>query len=162
MNATPWTTALRRLVPRATLFRWRLNLYPPYVGAGVHVVHVADDLRTIQVELRLRWWNQNYVGTAFGGSLYSFVDPFFMLILFETFHQEAVVWDKAATIRFRRPGRGTVRATITVPPERIEAIRARLQTEARFEEHFTLPILAEDGTVVAEVDKVLHLARKDR
>ena len=60
-----------------------LSLYPPYLGAGVRVTRVSDDLRTFEVEMKLRFYNRNYVGTHFGGSLYSMCDPFYMLILLE-------------------------------------------------------------------------------
>jgi Domain of unknown function (DUF4442) len=81
-----------------------LNLYPPYIGAGVRV-KTSPDLRTFEVRMRLRWWNRNVEGTHFGGSLYSMCDPFFMMILIEALGGGYVVWDKSATIRFRRPRR---------------------------------------------------------
>ena len=87
--------------------------------------------------MKLRWWNRNYVGTQFGGSLYSMCDPFFMLILVEALGPRYVVWDKAATIRFRRPGRGTVHATFHIPQERIDEIRAA--ADARRKDRARLP-----------------------
>jgi len=60
-----------------------VNLRPPYLGAGVRVTKIAPDIRSIDVEMKLRFWNRNYVGTHFGGSLFSMTDPFLMLILLE-------------------------------------------------------------------------------
>jgi acyl-coenzyme A thioesterase PaaI-like protein len=142
--------------------RWRirlLSLYPPYLGAGVRV-RAAADLRTFEVRMKLRWWNRNYVGTQFGGSLYSMCDPFFMLILFAALGRDYVVWDKAATIRFRRPGRGTVEATFHIPQERIDEIRAAADAERKVEPVFTVEIVDEQGEVVAEVEKLLYVRRK--
>jgi acyl-coenzyme A thioesterase PaaI-like protein len=139
---------------------WLLNLYPPYLGAGVRV-RIAPDFRTFEVRMKLRWWNRNYVGTHFGGSLYTMCDPFFMLILMEHLGRGYVVWDKAATIRFRRPGRGTVRATFHIPEERIAEIRAAADREGRIEPVFQVEVVDERGEVVAEVEKLLYVRRKD-
>ncbi|HEX3556603.1 MAG TPA: DUF4442 domain-containing protein [Thermoanaerobaculia bacterium] len=142
--------------------RWRirlLSLYAPYLGAGVRV-RPSPDLRTFEVRLKLRWWNRNYVGTHFGGSLYSMCDPIFMLILFEALGRDYVVWDKAATIRFRRPGKGTVKATFHIPQERIDEIRAAADAGRKVEPLFTVDVVDEQGEVVASVEKLLYVRRK--
>jgi acyl-coenzyme A thioesterase PaaI-like protein len=133
-----------------------LSLYPPYLGAGIRV-KASPDLRTFEVRMRIRRWNRNYVGTHFGGSLYSMCDPFFMLILVEALGRGYVVWDKAATIRFLRPGRGTVRATFHVPLVRIEEIRAAVDARGKVEPTFQVDVLNDAGEVVAEVEKLLYV-----
>src|SRR5512134_3369734 len=120
MSASPWRRVLAA-VPKHRLFRL-MGLYPPYLGAGVRVRDVSPDLRAFGVEMRLRPWNRNYVGTHFGGSLFALADPWFMLILIEHLGSAYAVWDKAASIRFVRPGRGTVRARFEIPAERIAEI----------------------------------------
>lgn len=110
--------------------------------------------------MKLRWWNRNYVGTHYGGSLYSMCDPFYMLILLDALGSDYQVWDKAASIRFRRPGRGPVRARFEIARERIDEIRAEADRAGRAEPSFTAEIRAEDGELVAEVDKLLTVRRK--
>jgi acyl-coenzyme A thioesterase PaaI-like protein len=144
---------------RRTLLRL-INFYPPYLGAGVRVVRISPDLRTFEVEMRLRFWNRNYVGSHFGGSLYTMCDPFYMLILIENLGRGYEVWDKAATIRFRRPGRTAVRATFHVSAEEIEEIRRRADEEGKVEPLFSVEVLDADGNVVAEVDKQLSVRKK--
>ena len=107
--------------------------------------------------MKLRWWSRNYVGTQFGGSLYSMCDPFFMLILVEALGKGYVVWDKAATIRFRRPGRGTVRATFHIPMVRIEEIRAAADARGKVEPTFRAEVVDSQGEVIAEVEKLLYV-----
>ncbi len=85
-----------------------MTLYPPYLGAGVRVQHISADFRHVKVRMGLGWYNRNYVGTQFGGSLYSMVDPFFMLMLMENLGRDYIVWDKAASIDFIAPGKGPV------------------------------------------------------
>jgi acyl-coenzyme A thioesterase PaaI-like protein len=160
MRTSPWRRLLSR-VPRHRLFRLA-GLYPPYLGAGVRVRDVAPDLRAITVEMPLRPWNRNYVGTHFGGSLYSLADPWFMLMLIEQLGPGYVVWDKSASIRFLKPGRGTVRARFELPPERVAEIRAEADRAGRAEPEFRVDIVDAGGETVAEVEKRVSVRTKER
>ena len=144
--------------------RWRflalVNLYPPYLGAGVRVTRVAEDFHAIDVRMRLHRWNRNYVGTHFGGSLFSMVDPFHMLMLMELLGRDYVVWDKAATIRFRRPGRGTVHAHLEIRQEEVAAIRAAADAGEKVEPTFSVAVVDGGGGVVAEIEKLLSVRRR--
>lgn len=137
-----------------------LNTYGPYLGAGVHVTGIAPDATWFEVSMRLRPWNKNYFGTHFGGSLYSMCDPFYALILTECLGPDYVVWDKEASIRFKRPGRGIVRARFEVPKARIDEIRRIADAEGRTLATFVVEVLDEFGEVVAEVEKVESIRRK--
>lgn len=139
-----------------------INFWPPYFGAGVRVTHISSDMRSIDVEMKLRFWNKNYVGTQFGGSLYSMVDPFYMLMLLENLGRDYIVWDKAASIRFRKPGQGRVRAQFRLEPSQIESIKAQAESGDKVEPRFEIKILDETGEVVAEVEKLLYVRRKDK
>lgn len=153
------TRRLTRTVGKHRLFRL-LSLYPPYLGAGIRVTAVSKDLRTIDVAMRLGHLNQNYVGTQFGGSLYSMCDPFLMLILIENLGPDFVVWDKAAHIRFLKPGRGTVRARFEVSAERIDEIRQAAE-HGKVEPEFEVEVTDASGEAVARVHKTLYVRRKD-
>src|ERR1039458_1263587 len=100
LGGTKSPAHLRRLV----------NLWPPFLGAGIRIKHIAPDMKAVDVEMKLRWWNANYVGTHFGGSLFAMTDPFYMLMLMANLGRDYIVWDKAASIRYRKPGKGTVRS----------------------------------------------------
>lgn len=151
----PFTPRERRLI------RF-LNVYPPYLGAGVRVRAAAEEgRRAIDVEMRLRWWNRNYVGTHFGGSLVSMCDPHFMLLLLWELGPEYLVWDKAATVRYRKPGRGTVRAHFAIPAARVEEIRQATADGEKIEPVFEVAVVDGSGEVVAEVEKLLWVRRKD-
>ena len=140
--------------------RLLLNLWPPFLGAGIRVKRLQPDWKEIDVEMKLRPWNSNYVGTHYGGSLYSMTDPFYMLMLMENLGREYLVWDKAAAIRFRKPGHGTVTARFRLSAAQIEGIRQELQTRPKLDMTFTVAVTDQSGDVVAEVDKVLYIRRK--
>lgn len=138
-----------------------MNLYPPYLGAGVRIAEMADDMRYIRVEMPLRFYNRNYVGTHFGGSLYSMCDPFYMLMLLKNLGPDYIVWDRSASIDFKKPGTGTVTAEFKLPKARLEKIRHQADTDYKVEPSFEVDIVDEDGDVVASVAKVLYIRRKD-
>jgi len=142
--------------------RWLLNLWPPFLGAGIRIKRLQADWREMDVEMKLHRWNSNYVGTHYGGSLYSMADPFLMVMLIENLGRDYMVWDKSASIRFRRPGRGTVSVNFRLSGEQIEEIREALKTEERIDRTFTVEVKDASGTVVAEVQKVLQVKRKER
>ena len=147
------------MLPRSVFFKL-MSFYPPYIGAGVRLVKVADDLRTIRVEMGLHSWNRNYVGTQFGGSLYSMVDPFYMLMLMENLGSEFIIWDKAATIRFKKPGRGKVYAQLEVSEEVLQSIRDSVVRDGKCYPVFLVKILNGEGEVIAEVEKTLSVRPK--
>jgi hypothetical protein len=138
-----------------------MSLYPPYLGAGVHVKNIAEDFRSIDVELKMHFWNKNYVGTHFGGSLYSMTDPFYMLLLVENLGRNYIVWDKAASITFKKPGVGTLTAHFNLTQEQIADIKAKADTDYKVEPEFDVQITDEAGDVVAEVHKILYVRHKD-
>jgi hypothetical protein len=132
------------------------------LGAGIRITRIQSDWKELDVEMKLRWWNANYVGTQYGGSLYSMTDPFLMVMLIEILGRDYVVWDKAASIRFRKPGRGTVYAKFRITDEQIADIRASLKTEEKTEQEFGVEVKDDQGEVVAEVKKLLHFRNRNK
>lgn len=141
--------------------RTLLNFWPPFLGAGIRVKRLQPDWKEIDVEMKLHRWNTNYVGTHYGGSLYSMTDPFLMLMLIENLGKDYIVWDKSASIRFRKPGRGTMSASFRLSEAQIQEIRDALTTEEKIERTFLVEVKDESGTTIAEVQKLLHVRRKD-
>jgi len=137
-----------------------MNLWPPFLGAGIRVTRLQPDWRAIDVEMKLRFWNANFVGTHYGGSLYSMADPFYMLMLIENLGRDYIVWDKSASIRFRKPGKGKMLASFRLSEEQIESIRQQLQTQEKVEPTFLIQVKDESGELVAEVQKLLHVRKK--
>jgi hypothetical protein len=145
---------------RAKKLLRRINFYPPYLGAAVRITHISDDFRHVEVEMPLRFYNRNYVGTHFGGSLYSMCDPFYMLMLINILGPDYIIWDKAATIRFKKPGKGLMKASFQLTEEQIEEIRRAAGTQPKVEPQFLVVIKDEQGDVVAEIDKLLYVRKK--
>jgi acyl-coenzyme A thioesterase PaaI-like protein len=139
--------------------RSRINAYPPYVGALIEVTHIGADASEIRVRMPLEERNANLVGTHFGGSLYAMVDPHLMILLVQRLGPEFVVWDRAATIDFLRPGRGTVYAHVRITDDEIAAIREATREGQRHLPEWTVDVTDDAGEVVARVRKTLHVRR---
>jgi acyl-coenzyme A thioesterase PaaI-like protein len=137
-----------------------IGWWPPLLGAGIKVVRMEKDLRAVDVEMRLTRWNKNYMGVHFGGSLFAMTDPFYMVMLTTNLGNEYVVWDKAASIRYRKPGKGRVRAEFRLSEERLAEIRAAVELEGRFDARFVVEVKDAEGGVVAEVERVIYCATK--
>jgi len=117
-------------------------------------------MKSIDVEMKLRFWNANYVGTHFGGSLFAMTDAFYMLMLMHHLGRDYIVWDKAATIRYKKPGRGPVRAEFRLSDAQVEEVRQKLKTLEKCEPVFVVEVKDESGVVIAEVERLLHVRKR--
>lgn len=137
-----------------------MNLWPPYLCAGIRVRAIAPDYRHVRVELRQRWYNRNYVGTHFGGSLFAMTDPFYMLMYLHGLGRDYLVWDQAASIRFLKPGRGMVHAEFNLSD--MDLARAREATAAgeRYLADHVTEVLDAAGECVACVERTVYIRRK--
>jgi acyl-coenzyme A thioesterase PaaI-like protein len=136
-----------------------LNVYPPFLLAGIRVRSFRGDPLTLESRMALRFYNRNAFGTHFGGSLYAMCDPFFVLILARALGKGYDVWDKAASIEFLRPGRGTVRARFHVPKEEVDRIRSLADAGEKLEPVYEATVTDEAGEAVARVTKRLWIRK---
>jgi hypothetical protein len=150
---------LSRLRLPVSLLRMGMNLWPPFLGAGIHVLEIAPDFRSVVVRLRRGLLNRNYFGTHYGGSLFSMTDPFYALMLLHNLERGYVVWDKAASIRFKAPGRSDVFARFQLSEAQIAEVRAATADGAKYEPTWSVDIADAAGLVIASVDKTLHIRR---
>lgn len=140
--------------------RFILNIYPPYRGAGVKVHKISEDWRCTEVSMPLRWYNRNVVGTHFGGSLYSMVDPHLMLMLMGILGNDYMVWDKTAQIEFVRPGKGRVAARLEISDEELNEINTTLKTKRKLTPTFQVEVFDSDAKLVAKILKTLYIRKK--
>ena len=149
----------KKLTPRHIMSL--LPYWPPYFGTGIGIDSFNEDYTSITVSLKQRVWNTNYMGSHFGGSLYSMCDPWFMFILIHHLGQDHIVWDKSASIQFLRPGTGKVTAKFEIPMSEIERIRQVAKSEYRQKPKFICEVKDEADKVVAIVEKEIYVRRKD-
>ena len=146
------------MTPR--LLRFGMNIWPPFLFTGIHVTDIGADWRSARVELRLRPWNRNYVGTQFGGSLFAMTDPYWMLLMLHALPRDYIVWDKAGAIEFVKPGRSTVHAEFHLSDAVIAEVKAAAANGDKVLRWFDTDVIDVGGEVVARVRKQLYIRRK--
>ena len=145
---------------KTRLMRWRFNCFPAFRGAGGRITYIAADFAEVRVKVPLNLWTRNYVGSIYGGSMYGAIDPIYMVMLIHRLGPAYIVWDKAASIRFLKPGRKTLVATFRVDEEELAAIKAIAATSPSVDRNYTVELLDADGTVCARIEKTLYIKQK--
>lgn len=145
---------------RSRWFRRGFNFFPAYRGTGGKIIYIADDWHEIQVKLPLNWRTRNYVGTIYGGSIYASIDPIYMLMLIKILGPEYIVWDKAAKIGFKRPGRETLFAEFRLSREEIEEIRLLAENAKSIDRIYNLELKDKRGVPHALIEKTLYISKK--
>jgi acyl-coenzyme A thioesterase PaaI-like protein len=147
---------------RPTTFRRLMNLWPPFLFNSIAVTHISDDWSEVRVRLRLRFWNQNFVRTQFGGNLFAMADPFFMLMGIHRLGDDYFVWDKAGEIEFVAPGKEHVYAHFVMSDQAVEELRAEAAGGAKVLRWFEVDITTAQGDLVAKVRKQIYVRQKPR
>ncbi len=145
---------------KSRLFRWGFNFFPAYRGTGGRLIYVSDDHKVVRIKLPLNWRTRNYVGTIYGGSIYGSIDPIYMLMLIRIIGPDYVVWDKAANVRFRKPGRETLYAEFRLTDDEIAEIKRRSETERSIDRVYNVELKDKLGVVHAQIEKTLYIAKK--
>ena len=139
---------------------WSFHFFGCYRGTGGRLTFIASDWSEIRLEIPLSWRTRNYVGTIFGGSLYGAVDPIYMLMLIHRLGPEYLVWDKAATIQFKKPGKETLHAHFLVSDEELAAIRSALESQRSVDRTYTVDLVDSAGVVCASIEKIIYIRRR--
>ncbi|WP_086929797.1 DUF4442 domain-containing protein [Agarilytica rhodophyticola] len=137
-----------------------LSLYPPYIGAGIRIDFVRDDWKEIHASMKMHWYNRNAFGTHFGGSLYSMVDPQYLLMLLHLLGKDYIVWDKSADINFVKPGKGTLKAKFLITDKDLEDIKKNTADNQKYLPNFYVRVFDEDNDTVAEINKTVYVRKK--
>lgn len=138
-----------------------INLYPAFIGGGIKV-KVSEDVKTIEAKIKLRFWNRNLVGTQYGGTMFSMCDAPFFLLMMENLGPEYIVWDRSASITFKKPGRGDVYARFFMPDDVYDGIKSELEKTDKTTRDVIVDITDRDGSIIATVTKNVYIRKKKR
>lgn len=140
--------------------RMAMNWWPPLLGAGIKIKTISPDFRYVEAILKLTFYNRNYVGTQFGGSIVSLTDPFYMLMLLKNLGRDYIVWDKMTTVDFKKPGRSDLKAIFELKQDEIDEIKKQANENGKYLVERVINVLNTDGEIVAVVTKTLYVRRK--
>lgn len=150
----------KRFFSDAQIFKYGFNWSPMYRRSTGKIVSVSEDLMDITVKIPLSYKNRNYVGSIFGGSLFSATDPIFMIQLMNILGDNYIVWDKTASIKFKRPGRETVYANFSFNKHEIKTIKDQVSKNGKYDFIKTTNIVNREKTVIAEIERTIYVADK--
>lgn len=153
---------LRAIADRSPTFvmRFFFNLYPPYWGAGISVDEISSDYRYLRASLKLRFYNRNYVGTQFGGSIFSMTDPHFMYLLLNCLGSQFVVWDQAAKIEFLKPGKTHLTAEFRIDESLLRQIKDETKDGKKFTVTLPVDVFDLNQQIIARVEKTIYIRHK--
>ena len=154
------TQFLTRFVKPATIYKYGFNWSPMYRRTTARLTEVSDDLHYVKIRLKLNYKNRNYAGSMFGGSMLSATDPIYMIQLIQILGDDFVVWDKAVTAKYKRPGKSTIYGEFIFTEEEIEALKNQLKTEQQVDIIKTMQLVNTKAEVIAEFSKTLYIAQK--
>jgi len=151
----------QKFFKKSTIYKYGFNLSPMYRRSTAKIVEVSDDLMHVKVKIPISYKNKNYVGSIFGGSLFSATDPIFMIQLMNILGKDYVVWDKQASIRFRRPVFENAYVDFLFTIDEIEQIKKDVVDKKEIDVEKEIKITNSEGAIVfCELTKVIYVADK--
>ncbi|MFK7786260.1 MAG: DUF4442 domain-containing protein [Crocinitomicaceae bacterium] len=149
-----------RRIGMGRAFKFFFNISPMYRRTGGRIVSASENLDDIKIKLKLNYKTRNYVGTMYGGHMYSCVDGIYMVQLINLLGKDYVVWDKAATIKFKRPGTSTLFAHFKISEKLLEEIKKDVTNEDEIDLKLDVELVNAEGKTCAEVEKIIYISTK--
>lgn len=154
------TKILKLFFTDAQIYKYGFNISPMYRRSTGRVTYASPDLHIVKVKIPISYKNRNYVGSIFGGSLFSATDPIYMIQLIQILGDDYVVWDKAATIKYKRPAKQAAYATFEFNSEEITELKRNVTKQGEIDLVKDLNITSKDGVIFAELSKTIYISTK--
>ncbi|MGB5417872.1 DUF4442 domain-containing protein [Algibacter sp.] len=154
------TNIAERFFTNAQIYKYGFNWSPMFRRSTGKVIHVSSDLHYVKIKIPLSWKNKNFVGSIFGGSMLSATDPIYMIQLIKILGDDYVVWDKSATINYKRPGKETLFCEFNFSQEDIISIKKEVKNKGEIDIIKTPKIINKEGIIIAELSKTIYVASK--
>lgn len=136
------------------------NLHPAFRATGGRVVYISPDFHHIRIRLALTRRTRNIVGSMYGASLFAVTDGPHPTMLMSALGPNHIVWDKSATIRYRKPAYRTLHVDFRLESGEIADIRKTLARDHETTRTYTVDLEDDDGVVYASVERTVYIADK--
>ncbi|WP_303316485.1 DUF4442 domain-containing protein [Flavivirga abyssicola] len=154
------TKILKRFLSDKQIYKYGFNLSPMYRRSTGKVIEVSDNLHYVKIKIPLSFKNRNFVGSIFGGSLFSATDPIYMIQLMNILGEDYIVWDKAASIKYKRPGKDTLYCEFEFSIDEINTFKKDISNKGEIDIVKTPTIVDKEGNTIAELSKTIYVANK--
>ena len=135
------------------------NFFPAYRRGGGKIIFISSDMKQVKIKIHLNWKTRNIVGTLYGGSMFSAVDPIYMVMFMKLLGKEYIVWDKSASIQFIRPVKKDIYAEFNISEKEIIDIKNELSSQKNLNKIFQVILKGKNGKEYARVKKELYFRK---
>ncbi len=146
---------------RAQLVRYGFNLHPAYRRTGGRIEYVSPDLTEVRVRLPFNRRTRNMVGSIFGGSLFAITDGPHPTLLMMALGRDYIIWDKAASIFYKRPARSTLYADFVISKDEVAEVQELLSRQPEVDRIYRVELKDGQGVVHSIVERTVYIANKD-
>lgn len=155
-------STLKRVPPRwrAWVMRVGFNFHPAFRGTGGRVAYISPDLTHVRVRLPMARRTRNFVGSLYGGSLFAVTDGVHVAMLLTLMERNVIIWDKAASIRYRRPAYTTLYADFRLAADELEQIEQELDAQHETSRRYTIELKDDLGNIYTVVERMVYIADK--
>jgi len=153
-------TFLKRFFSESQIYKYGFNWSPMYRRTTARVIDVSKNLHYVKIRIPINWKNRNYAGSIFGGSMLSATDPIYMIQLIQILGDNFVVWDKTASIKYKRPAKETIYGEFIFSDGEIQTIKQQLLKQNELEITKTMTLENNKKIVFAEITKTIYIANK--
>jgi acyl-coenzyme A thioesterase PaaI-like protein len=140
--------------------RYAFNLAPVFRATGAWITHISADLQLVKLKLPLTLKTKNPMGTMCGGNMYSAVHGIYLVMLMKNLGPGYLCLDRLSTIKFLKPGKGTLFARFELTPDEIATVKALLAEYGRTDRHYQVELKDANGVVCSEVTCTVHVRLK--
>ena len=137
------------------VFKWMMNLYPPFLFGRIRVKYVSDDFQHIQVIVRKSLFNKNLSRSVFGGTMFAAADPFYALMYWQNFahqfKQKVKVWLKSAEIQYRKPAMTDLTLDFRITQADVEEAKQAIESKGKYTKIHEVELIDKEGKVSALV-----------
>lgn len=145
---------------KSKLLRYGFNFFPAFRASGAWLTHISPDVRDVRLKIPLKLKTRNYIGTLCGGNMYSAVDGVYLVMLIKNLGTDYIVWDKSASIRYKKPAKGTLFAEFKITESELDTIKSAVNLHGKVDRDYLVELKDEANVVCAEIVKTIHVKRK--
>ncbi|MHA2788384.1 PaaI family thioesterase [Corynebacterium sp. S7] len=137
--------------------RRTMNIWGPNLLSGTRWTHVSDDYSYGRVELKLRPWNRNLHGVAYGGTLYAMGDAIVGVLTERRLGNRYEAWTRVGSFQYLSPGRQGCYLEVNLDDYLINWIKKTIEEDGYCNVPITLTVYNRDGNVVGISQQDLHV-----
>ena len=131
-----------------------MRFYPPLFFQRILVTRFDKGFRGAEVKIKKSFFNKNYNGSIFGGTIFSAADAFYPVLLYQVLTHKGYkirAWSHSLAIRFRKPAKTDLHFKINLSDEIIDDCEQVLNTIGKYRRTFPIEIYDKNEVLCVSV-----------